>query len=331
MRGTVRKGQDGGLDHHASGAQAGRSPRAAVREDCLATTPPIRTLVRGLQALHNVGLTGHWCRHSSGKGHEILTVPREPEAILGPLNLDEDTLADLRLTIGRRLTPKPVKVRADVEVKCFAYEGIEAIKKALAAGEACSTEEVPIKIRLVAPPLYVMSTTSTDKNAAIEVMEKAVERIGEVISEGKGDMVVKMSVGCDLLVSPRRVCTDARIAQGGVGDGRRGAQGSHGPVRKGQHGRGGRRRLGRGRRVGRRRQRDERVRRTQRVREGQHSCHAHSIIIPTRGPSVRGTEPYQSGVRGVPLPFLPSRPGIKNPEIAHRDLLATVKAASPGD
>lgn len=39
-----------------------------------------------------------------------------------------------------------------------------------------------------------MSTTSTDKVAAIEVMEKAVERIGEVITEEKGDMTVKMAV-----------------------------------------------------------------------------------------------------------------------------------------
>lgn len=40
-----------------------------------------------------------------------------------------------------------------------------------------------------------MSTTSTDKVAAIEVMEKAVEKIGEVITEEKGDMTVKMAVG----------------------------------------------------------------------------------------------------------------------------------------
>lgn len=120
-------------------------------------------------------------------------------------------MGDLRLTIGRRLTPKPVKVRADVEVKCFAYQGIEAIKKALAAGEACSTDDVAIKIRLVAPPLYVMSTTSTDKTAAIDVMEKAVERIGEVISEEKGDMVVKMAVSPPLSVSWQGVRTTADL------------------------------------------------------------------------------------------------------------------------
>lgn len=118
---------------------------------------------------------------------------REPDAVFGDLGLDEDTLAELKHNIARRLTPKPVKVRADIEVKCFAYSGIEAIRKALKAGEACSTEEVPIKVRLVAPPLYVMSTTSTDKTAAIETMEKAVEAIGNTINEEKGDIVIKMA------------------------------------------------------------------------------------------------------------------------------------------
>lgn len=118
---------------------------------------------------------------------------QEPEVVFGPLDIEADTLAELKHTIARRLTPKPVKVRADIEVRCFAYNGIEAIRKALKAGEALSTEAVPIKVRLVAPPLYVMSTTSTDKSAAIETMEKAVEAINQTITEEKGDMLVKMA------------------------------------------------------------------------------------------------------------------------------------------
>ncbi len=92
-------------------------------------------------------------------------------------------------------------MRADLSVSCFAYNGIDAIKSALRAGEAFSTEEVPIKVRLVAPPLYVMSTTSTDKVAAIELMEKAVEAIGEKIAEEKGELIVKMKVSTWICIS----------------------------------------------------------------------------------------------------------------------------------
>ncbi|CAD6588846.1 MAG: hypothetical protein TREMPRED_005169 [Tremellales sp. Tagirdzhanova-0007] len=116
----------------------------------------------------------------------------DPERVFSPLSLEPEILAELRANIARRLTPKPVKVRADIEVKCFSYAGIEAIRKALQAGEAKSTEEVPIKVRLVAPPLYVMTTTSTDKVMAMQLMEKAVEAIGEKIGEERGELVIKM-------------------------------------------------------------------------------------------------------------------------------------------
>jgi translation initiation factor 2 alpha subunit (eIF-2alpha) len=46
---------------------------------------------------------------------------------------------------------------------CYTPAGIDAIKKALRAGEKQSNEAVPIKAKLVAPPLYVLSTNSTDK------------------------------------------------------------------------------------------------------------------------------------------------------------------------
>jgi len=35
---------------------------------------------------------------------------------------------------------------SEIEVSCFAYEGIDAIKAALHEGLKCSTEEMPIKV-----------------------------------------------------------------------------------------------------------------------------------------------------------------------------------------
>lgn len=90
---------------------------------------------------------------------------REKDTVLAslPAPVPPATLDLLLATIARRLTPQPIKLRADIELTCYTPAGIDAIKKALRAGEKASSEAVPIKARLVAPPLYVLSTNATDK------------------------------------------------------------------------------------------------------------------------------------------------------------------------
>lgn len=63
---------------------------------------------------------------------------------------------ELKMYIRRRLAPQPIKIRADVEVSCFTYEGIEAIREALYAGMALGTDHSQIKCKLIAPPMYVI-------------------------------------------------------------------------------------------------------------------------------------------------------------------------------
>lgn len=69
-----------------------------------------------------------------------------------------------------------------------------AIQKALNAGAQVATEAIPIDIRLIAPPLYVMISNATDKLGAIEKLEKAIEKITEVIEANQGQCVVKLKV-----------------------------------------------------------------------------------------------------------------------------------------
>ena len=76
--------------------------------------------------------------------------------MLDECNLDEATKETLLSIIRSKLTQPAVKIRADIEVACFRYEGIGAVKKALKAGIACSTKDIPIKINLISPPLYGM-------------------------------------------------------------------------------------------------------------------------------------------------------------------------------
>ena len=95
----------------------------------------------------------------------LSALSREPETVFSLLSqpVSPPTHTLLMNTIARRLTPQPIKLRADIELTCYTPAGIDAIKKALKAGERASTEAVPIKAKLVAPPLYVLSTNATDK------------------------------------------------------------------------------------------------------------------------------------------------------------------------
>lgn len=74
--------------------------------------------------------------------------------MLDECGLEENTRDVLLNNIRRKLTSQAVKIRADIECACYGYEGIDAVKTALRAGLEMSTEELPIKINLIAPPLY---------------------------------------------------------------------------------------------------------------------------------------------------------------------------------
>ncbi|KAL7452302.1 hypothetical protein ACHAWC_005595 [Mediolabrus comicus] len=109
------------------------------------------------------------------------------------LDVPADVIEELKLYIRRRLAPQPIKIRADVEVSCFTYEGIDAIREALFAGIAVGTENSPIKIRLIAPPIYVLSTMTLEKESGIALLQKAIDVILEKISAKGGKMDVKMA------------------------------------------------------------------------------------------------------------------------------------------
>jgi len=116
-----------------------------------------------------------------------------PDDIFGPLSLDPYIQSLFIADIKKRLTPQAVKIRADIEVSCFTVEGIDAVRSALMAGLKMGTPEIPIKINLIAPPLYVMLTSSLDKAAGIQALDKAILAVDEVIKSRGGFMKIKMA------------------------------------------------------------------------------------------------------------------------------------------
>nr|CAG4648072.1 EOG090X09RW [Moina brachiata]SVE93130.1 EOG090X09RW [Moina brachiata] len=114
-------------------------------------------------------------------------------SVLDECGLDEETKETLLTIIRRKLTQQAVKIRSDVEVACYGYEGIGAVKKALKAGIACSTEEIPIRINLIAPPLYVVTTQTPERQDGLKALENAIEKVREVIEDLGGVFKIQMA------------------------------------------------------------------------------------------------------------------------------------------
>ncbi|GBL50365.1 eukaryotic translation initiation factor 2 subunit alpha [Candidozyma auris] len=104
-----------------------------------------------------------------------------------------EILEELKLYISRRLTPSAIKIRSDVEVSCFSYEGIDAIKNALQQAASVSTEQMQVKAKLIAAPLYEISTQALDKSQGIALLEKAIEKVAEAIEASGGNCKVTMA------------------------------------------------------------------------------------------------------------------------------------------
>uniref|UniRef100_A0A6A7G4A1 Eukaryotic translation initiation factor 2 subunit 1 n=1 Tax=Hirondellea gigas TaxID=1518452 RepID=A0A6A7G4A1_9CRUS len=104
---------------------------------------------------------------------------------------------ELVSVIKRRLATQAVKLRADVEVTCFTYDGIESIKKALRAGQALSSPEISLQVNLIAPPQYCITTTVIDKEAGIAKLTEVCTAIRtEIVSLG-GNFSQKESARVD--------------------------------------------------------------------------------------------------------------------------------------
>lgn len=92
--------------------------------------------------------------------------------------------------IATRLMPHATKLRADIEVQCFGYDGIDAVKNALLSAEAVATETTPLKVRLVAPPLYVLNSLQCfDQDEGIRVLKKAIDAIKSSIEAVDGGSI----------------------------------------------------------------------------------------------------------------------------------------------
>merc|ERR1712045_10424 len=128
-----------------------------------------------------------------GSSYDWFKQAVQDPSLLDECGLDEKTKTVLLENIQQKLTQQAVKIRSDVEVACYTYEGIDAVKDALRSGMACSTENVSVRINLIAPPLYVITTSTPEKQDGIQILNDACKAIEDRISTSGGSFSIKMA------------------------------------------------------------------------------------------------------------------------------------------
>eukprot|EP00088_Acartia_fossae_P009105 TRINITY_DN1439_c0_g1_i1.p1 TRINITY_DN1439_c0_g1~~TRINITY_DN1439_c0_g1_i1.p1 ORF type:complete len:336 (+),score=126.74 TRINITY_DN1439_c0_g1_i1:57-1064(+) len=113
--------------------------------------------------------------------------------LIDECELDDKTKEVLIENINRKLTQINVKIRADFECSCFTYEGIDAVKDALRAGIAIGSPEIPVKINLIAPPVYVMTCSTSEKAEGLAMLTDACNVIKENITKSGGNFAIQMA------------------------------------------------------------------------------------------------------------------------------------------
>lgn len=120
---------------------------------------------------------------SKSGSYDIFKLCISNPALLNECEISDNAREVLLGNIRRRLTPQPVKCRADIEIASYGFEGIDAIKASLKAGLELSTKDNPIKISLIAPPLFVVTLVALDRKQGIDYLNAVLEAIRKTISE----------------------------------------------------------------------------------------------------------------------------------------------------
>ena len=162
-----------------------KSVHSIMRHVAEKTKTPIETLYRDIGWPLNKKY-----QHANDAFKLSITNPEVWNDVTFPSQVVKD---EFQSYISKKLTPHPTKVRADVEVTCFKYDGIDAIKDALRTAEARNTPEAEVRVKLVSPPHYVITIQCLDKSMGIALLEQGIKDIEENIKKSGGGLVVRMA------------------------------------------------------------------------------------------------------------------------------------------
>jgi len=116
-------------------------------------------------------------------------IGRDP-SLIDNYDLTDDEKDSLREQLARKNQSVAAKIRADVQLTCFGYEGVVAIRQALAAARDSGSEAFPITVKNVAPPVYSITTVTADMEGGVEALNTAIEAAAACIAKFEGNLTV---------------------------------------------------------------------------------------------------------------------------------------------
>jgi translation initiation factor 2 subunit 1 len=119
----------------------------------------------------------------------LRAIAKDP-SLLEKYDLNEAEKASLLQQLAKKNKAATVKVRTDIHMTCFNYEGVLAIRDAVDKAEATSTDDHAIVVTTVAPPIYSISSATADIAAGIEALKTATAAAKKAIESYGGELSV---------------------------------------------------------------------------------------------------------------------------------------------
>lgn len=108
----------------------------------------------------------------------------DKEAVFKEIKISPEEQVVLYDSIAKKMAPTPLKLRAEFELTCFTYEGIDALKEALITSRTkvnSVDQDIQISFKLIAPPNYRCETITLKKNEGLGLLEDALREVERVI------------------------------------------------------------------------------------------------------------------------------------------------------
>merc|ERR1719245_1027340 len=125
------------------------------------------------------------------KGNNLFKLAaKNPEEFQGRFNIPDDLVPIVIKNLRRKLKQQIVKIKAQIDCKCFERAGIDAIKDAFKLAEKTSTADFPINITVQAPPRYIIVCPTLDKEEGMNRINKAMKIIEAELKRQGGEMQI---------------------------------------------------------------------------------------------------------------------------------------------